>query len=144
MADVLGSGTGEADEYDDELDDGWDDRPGLISSDALALTAFVAAILSLVTNLPASVAGTAFRSFNTSRQGLRHVEVGIAFASAVAATAAAMLAVSVLRRDDLSPRMRTVAGAAVVLGTTGLVVWLILAFAMGLYTPKNQVGVFTP
>jgi lysylphosphatidylglycerol synthetase-like protein (DUF2156 family) len=146
MADVVGDDASRADEYDgdSQFDVDWANRPRLISSDALALTALVTAILSFVSNLPATVVGTAFRLLNPSRQSLRHVQVGIAFASAVAAAAAAMLALSMLRRGDLSERMRTVAGAAVVLGTTGTALWLGVAFAVGLYHANNPAGFFSP
>ena len=146
MADVVGDDASRANEYDgdSQFDVDWANRPRLISSDALALTALVTAILSFVSNMPASVAGTAFRFLNPSRQSIRHVEVGVAFASAVVAAVAAMLALSVLRRGDLSERMRTVAGAAVVLGVAGVAVWLAVAFGIGLFAPKAQIGLFSP
>ena len=141
MADVVGAGerADDGDEYHNRAD-----RPRLISSDALGLTALVVAILSYLSTLPATLVGSAYRFYNSSGQSLRNVDLAISGVSAVVAGIAALLAHTALHREGLSERMRTPAGAALILGCAGVLVWLIAALAIALHHSPNGIRVFSP
>jgi hypothetical protein len=134
MADVLG----DAELVDDGYgDDDWEPGAGrepLLTADVLALSSLVIAVLAFLAQAPGQVVVNAWTYFSSGGlKSLRHAQMAVAATQAVVAMLAVGAGWAARGRDELRDPLKPVAGAGVVLGLLGAVIWLAVLLFVGLH-----------